>query len=432
MRIKSKLIVHVYISLIVLAFPLWTGLSGYGKLGYNKFMFFAVATAACLLLLAVASVIQKSFRFKLSIASVSALLFIIACALSWAFSDLPRASMLLGSRYDGLLFLILLAVSFLIVLNYGEPNGVYIYMLGLSCGICSLIAIMQIWGLNPFSLYPAGMLYKDSGLKYSGVFLGTIGNTNLLSSYYALCIPAFIWLILDTDNPNRFWLLLPSCLAMYVAIAAGMRSFLLALTLSLVILFLYYIKTRFPEKKYYISAIGLIFASSVLFLVSVFVLDPNDGVLADLGNILHGRISDSLGSHRLLIWKEALKLAVAGGILGYGPASYSHLSQIRFSRYVPETGTTLVSYVDNAHSELLNYLVQTGALSLVFYLLIFASSLCRIKSRGKTAFGFSVISYFISALFGLALPPVLPIMWIFMGLMCTAEGDFDAKAFASA
>ena len=134
MKAVSKLIVHVYISLFVLVFPLWTGLSGYGKLGYNKFMFFAVATVACLLLLAVASATQKSFKFKLNIASVSALLFITVCALSWVFSDLPRASLLLGSRYDGLLFLILLAISFLIVLNYGEPNGVYIYMLGLSCG----------------------------------------------------------------------------------------------------------------------------------------------------------------------------------------------------------------------------------------------------------------------------------------------------------
>jgi O-antigen ligase len=51
-------------------------------------------------------------------------------------------------------------------------------------------------------------------------------------------------------------------------------------------------------------------------------------------------------------------------LLGGGPARSPRLD-IEFSRYVPRTGATLRSFVDNAHSVYLGALVNTGALGLL-------------------------------------------------------------------
>jgi O-antigen ligase len=94
---------------------------------------------------------------------------------------------------------------------------------------------------------------------------------------------------------------------------------------------------------------------------------------------------------------------------------------------VTETGLTLKTHVDNAHNEYLNYLVNIGAAGFAAYLSVIAVSLSSWlrKRRGTLipALGCGLVCYWIQSFFGLGLCLVVPLVWIFMGLVNTPSEE---------
>jgi O-antigen ligase len=88
---------------------------------------------------------------------------------------------------------------------------------------------------------------------------------------------------------------------------------------------------------------------------------------------------------------------------------------------VPETGVTLSNHVDNAHNEYLGYLVNLGAFGLLAYLSVIACSAAAwVRKRGDvlaTALGCALVCYWVQSFFGLGLCIVVPLVWLFMGLL---------------
>ncbi|MBR4157320.1 MAG: hypothetical protein IKR07_00235, partial [Oscillospiraceae bacterium] len=94
--------------------------------------------------------------------------------------------------------------------------------------------------------------------------------------------------------------------------------------------------------------------------------------------------------------------------------------KIDFERYVPETGQTLRSFVDNAHNVYLGYLADTGSLGLAAYLALIVSSAVEILRRRseplRLVLGFALLCGWIADLFGLGLCLTAPMLWLIWGL----------------
>ena len=91
---------------------------------------------------------------------------------------------------------------------------------------------------------------------------------------------------------------------------------------------------------------------------------------------------------------------------------------------MPETGLTLTAHADNAHCEPLSYLVNLGVLGLAAYAALVLTALRRWLRGSGPEYGAGLVCYLVQSLFGLGLCLVVPVAWIYMGLICSGNrGD---------
>ena len=90
--------------------------------------------------------------------------------------------------------------------------------------LCCLLALWQLAGGNPLGLYPKGLAYSDAGIAYSGAYLGTIGNTDLLAAVMCVAVPAFFY---GAWKLRRCWLLVPLTLCVTVSVRMNVSAGLL-------------------------------------------------------------------------------------------------------------------------------------------------------------------------------------------------------------
>ena len=418
---KARWLTDKYISLMLLVFPLWTGTEGYAAITRGKFLFFAVLSALYLALLLPCALLVGEKPRRARLPQWFALAFMAAACLSAALSPYGRAVILGASRYDGLLTLLLYGGIFLGVSAFGEWKKYYVYLLALSASLCSLLAIPQLLGANPLGLYPAGLNYFDANVRYTGEFLGTIGNTNLLAAFYCLCIPLFIWHALTHRALCDRLVLAAAALCLGVLIASRVASGAVALAAAAVVLIPYYVNFTSHSRKKALIAAGCLAALCLAALAAVYFYGGGSGTLHELSQLLHGHVEDSYGSSRVAIWRECLRLAGERPLVGGGPDTLALRTDMTFSRFVEETGSTISTHVDNAHCEPLGYLVNLGALGLIPYLALCAGSLRRFFRGCAPAAGGALCCYYVQSLFGLGLCIVVPLVWIYMGLVCSGK-----------
>lgn len=142
------------------------------------------------------------------------------------------------------------------------------------------------------------------------------------------------------------------------------------------------------------------------------------GTVYELSRILRGDFSPGFGSSRLGIWKETLALVPERPLLGGGPGTLALRVDIRFSRFVPETGQTLSTYVDNAHNEYLGFLADLGIPGLALYLGAMGRHLFLLPAVAgpRVPWGCALVCYWIQAFFGLGLCLTAPLLWLSWGL----------------
>lgn len=217
MGMKNKMctLTDKYIAFMLFVFPLWLSPGGYTDITRWKFAFFAAATSIWAVLLVFFAVKERMPPRLPRCFTVTVLLFLVWAALSAALSGYG-ARTLLGYHYNGLIPLALYAVILLGCAGYGEFRKYYVYLFGASAALCCLLALVQLMGYNPLGLYPEGMDYYDSGVSYTGAFLGTLGNTNILGAF--LCLSCLLTGFAALHYGGRdLLLLLPSTLCALVA-----------------------------------------------------------------------------------------------------------------------------------------------------------------------------------------------------------------------
>lgn len=477
---------HWYLLTMAGIFPLWLGWEGYGDLTAQKFAFFAVAASVWLAGLAALTLREGRQKRNTGPARPWVLALMAALCLSALCSPYGAATVLGPSRYDGLITWLLYGGIFLGVTAYGRPRLSQAYALAAGAVVNCAVAVIQLLGYNCLWLFPAGWTYYDSGVYYTGAFLGFIGNTDVLAAYFCLVIPMCFGLYVLCGGRKTAWLLPAGALSLFVLLESGVSGGLVGLLLCVLIgapliltdtprlsrglqvLSLAALTAAFSAAVQF-SAAGagfklcklslLLLAAACLLalaahrlrkhpitlcklpctilllellciaaaLTALYLHPPAEGTLYELSRLLHGEVSDTFGSRRVEIWRNVWQLVKERPLLGGGPGTLELRTDLEFSRFVSESGRTLRVHLDNAHNEYLNLLVNGGVLSLLPYLGLMAATLRRaVRTRGRPAacvLLLPLIAWWGQGFFGLGLCIVMPLMWAMWGLFWTVDDN---------
>lgn len=438
---------EAYIFIMLAVFPLFTGFAGYEKLTLHKYLFFAGATVLWLLGLLVLKILGHgpARRKKIGLAGLFLLIYLALCLISGLFSPYGLSVVLGEGRFDGLLTILLCLLIFFGVSRYARPRAAHLYAAAGGAVFSCIVAILQFLGKNPLGLFPGDYFYYDAGVKFSTVFLGTIGNADLFSAHLCLVLPLLgvyyskaakrpLWLLLalvplsfclfackvsagllamgatalltapvllNSGESLRRYLELLAVTVLSILPAVSLKPVVeghsvsltfsptgLSLGLALLLLFLLLLRvvlhrSSFSPKRLQ-AFFGLLSATAVVggLAFAYFFGGKAGGSLFELHELLHGRADDSFGSSRILIWKKSLALFSQRPFLGGGAGTLPLRLDIRFSRLVEETGKTLSTFVDNTHNDYLNILLSSGLPALLSYLAAQAASLIQSLRQG--------------------------------------------------
>lgn len=224
-----RLITNIYISTMLLVFPLFVGFSGYSRLTFSKYLFFVIATGLWLGAIVLAGILKCEKWGKPRAHQWAALAFMAIVCISALISPYRAETLVGASRYDGLITQVLYACIFIGVSAFARPEKCHFFALGLSVSICSAVAVFQLFDINIFGLFPGDYSYYDNGVRYSSAFLGTIGNTNVLCEFLCLAIPVFFALPVLSEKRISLLGLIPLFLSIFVMLCAGVSGGIVAL-----------------------------------------------------------------------------------------------------------------------------------------------------------------------------------------------------------
>ena len=409
-----------YILCLLALFPLFTGFHGYANLTAAKFWLYTGATALWLLgVLANLCTGARLFERKPGAFFYLTCAFLAWSAVSAAFSPWREKTLLGAGRYDGLFTQLLYALTALGAARWGRRRVLYVRVFGASLFLCCAAALWQLAGGNPLGLYPNGWRFADAGTLYSGMYLGTVGNTLLLGSVLSLGVPVLAYTALRNRGYDLF-LLVPAATALYILYRSDCSSAWVALTGSCALLA--------PKLAHGARRRAVLAAEGVLLvfaLLAVYFYPGEGGTLYEASRLLRGETDASFGSHRWEIWREVCALIRQRPVFGGGPGTAALRLHIEFTRYVPETGRTLGTYVTNAHNEYLGYAMNLGLPGLALYLGMMGVTFFR-RRDGNAAWLWGAAAYWIQAFFSLGLVVTAPLLWLAWGLCLAPErGDTE-------
>ncbi|HWP79629.1 MAG TPA: O-antigen ligase family protein [Candidatus Acidoferrum sp.] len=486
---------EAYLSVLLLIFPLWIGVGGYQRMTETKYALFrwsaVIYLGLMLLLLLELSLVGKSREVMaalrpFSVTQVCIAGYIACCGLSALLSDYRSEVWRGAGRYEGLETILLYAALFFMISRFGKFKKRHLWLLGAAVLINAAIGVMQYAGQNPFALFPAGYTYHDAFVRYSGAFMGTLGNVDLLSAFLSLTVPLFYACYVTHEKSAAFLvpftagvflLLLSGVSAGVVGIAAGLLAtfpflastkhgftrvllsgaaaavgaaaysclsftyensvtalffrpgppaaalLLLAALLSAAAAYIDRGKSKVWDSRRAKKALtGAVLGAVAIALAVLWAYPFSEGVLSEAHQLLRGNVSPEFGSSRIKIWQESWKLLPGHLFFGGGPDTLANRMTFSFTRYIEAIGVTVNSYIDNAHNDYLNILVNTGLFSLLFYLGALASAAVRAaqssdEERNIPVMATALLCYLVQIFFSFSLCIVSPFFWAFLGLL---------------
>ena len=168
--IRSR-VTNIYVSIMLLVFPLFPGFSGYSNITFSKYAFFVACTGLWLALIIFLSLRAPLSAPKLRLHHWAALAYGLVCIVSWLFSPYRSESLIGAGRYDGLVTQLLYVGIFLGISVFGRLRRSHFLCLGLGLGLCSAVAIVQIFIMR-FTM-PSSMAANSSSdaMPPSTIFL---------------------------------------------------------------------------------------------------------------------------------------------------------------------------------------------------------------------------------------------------------------------
>lgn len=335
------------------------------------------------------------------------------------------------SRREGLLTQLIYIGVFLSVSAFGRLRTYHVRIFGAVMSVFCAICLLQLAGLNPLGLYPEGYNYHDAYTAYSGEYLGTIGNADLVSALLAMASALFYAAAFYEKGRARALDIALLCLTGFtlfaIKVAAGILAFVV-LVLAATPLMLRERRCAVWKRCAAAEAALVLLALAVAFIFDF----GGSGTLYELHELLHGRPDLSFGSGRLKIWSEVIAAMKDHLLWGTGPDSMQAWELPGFTRYIESLGVTIESGIDVAHNEYLNVAAQQGLLAsaafLSLLLLSLAKALRRTGESGVMLPLCAATAYLVQALFGFSMCMTAPLFWAFLGLSISREESGDLYA----
>ena len=440
-------ITSVYIFLLLTVFLLAFSADGYGAISDVKHGLFMLICGGYVLIMAILRLmyvitgtrgignIRDIFK-ETSVATKFLIGFLLATILSTLFATYP-GSFRGEFRSEGLLTIGIYVLSCYIVSIYFSPKKWMLFTLGISMVPVSVIALIQLTGANPFTLYPLGHNFYGAGIYYSGQFLSTIGNSGLLAAFLCLAVGVLAMALIKFDFKERWYLSFPFFITLLLIFEKGINAAVFSLVVGSVLILPVAITNRksfantlivcsmikaafalsqvlvfqdgpilfdpipvltviaaaavallsvlvlkvdifekFTTKQYRVGAVILMFAAMCTALAFVWLQGMGtSGMIYEASHVMRGNVDDTFGTRRIYIWRNVIEhIQLNTLLLGTGPDTLGHWPIPPFTR-LTDDGIYLTSIIDSAHNEPLHILATGGLLSLITYLgaLLFAA-----------------------------------------------------------
>lgn len=420
-------ITDAYLILMATIYLLYIGGSGFAGITgekYHLFLLLCGGYAAIMLLLlaenAIVSAKHIQLRATLKNTGLTQRLIAVYLLLTWVstlISPYFPQTIVGVSRYEGALTITIYCLCFFLVCAYGRISKLLIAAFAAAVTLFDLLCIVQLYGGNPFTLYPVGYGYADAGVAYSGAYLGTIGNVDLVAAFFCLAIPAFWAAMLRSRDWQRWLLSVPLALSLFVLVKmnvlAGFVGILAGAAVSAVVIVPMSARARHAAAWSLAGFFAL--ALAVLYCVDF------GGVFHELHSIMHGEISTTFGSGRIHIWEQVLSAVPEHFLFGTGPDTMLYGGLEAFTRYDEALGGTIIGRIDVAHNEYLNILYHQGIFALAAYLGALAAAAKKwLRDGGRNALvavlGTMLLCYSIQAFFGFSMIMTAPYFYLTLAL----------------
>lgn len=421
---------NIFIALMLTVFLFWFDSTGYGSITEAKLPIFKALCGGYVILSLIlipsclVTGLMKTEDLKRCVKESTwtqrmVLIFMLLTILSSLLSPYRSETWQGVSRYEGTITICIYCLCFVFLSTFGKAQKWMVYLLGASLFAFNIICIIQLYGGNPFGLFPGDLNYFGAGIDYTGAYLGTIGNTDLVAAFLCIAVTVLWVAVVRMKGKLRFVLLAPLATALFVlakmSVMAGILGVFGGAVLSLPVVLPVSLKTR------RIIAVAIVIVI-ILSLALLFIFDINIGMLHEAHELLHGRADETFGSGRVHIWKSVLEKIPDNLLFGTGPDTMSYAKIEAFTRYDEIKDVEIVAEIDTAHNEYLNILYHQGVFTLIAYLaaLVIAAMAWIRRGNKRTdsaALGAAVLCYCIQAFFGISMFLTAPFFWISLGLL---------------
>lgn len=355
-----------------------------------------------------------------AVTRTAAVIYIILTLISALCSDYFPETIFGSGRHEGTLTIAIYGLTFIFVSRHYRPHLLHAAVFGASVIAFDIISLLQAAGMNPFGLYPDGLSWADRNVKYSGEFIGTIGNADLVSAFLCVAIPLtavvgghLVFGALKADIcikennrkrngddagnecddfrssvegsgtlPVGIICLTAAALSLVLLAVIKVTACLLAMAFVCLIAapVAAYIFSDAKKRKIIAAYLAALVLASCAAGAFIYAETSLPGTAGELHEIMHGNIDDSFGTSRIYIYRNILERVPFHLLLGTGPDTIGHMDIEPFQRYDAERGVMVTARIDTAHNEFLNVLACQGIAALCAYVAfalgVMAAALC--------------------------------------------------------
>lgn len=434
----------IYAALLLSVYVVIVPSGGYTEFKGFKYVLFAALTAAFiageyLLRLEMRLVGAKVLapKFGVNAFELCVLAYVLFTAISALLSE--YSGTLFGNeRRDGFVTIALYGALCVVLSRSLAPKKWLAMVFGAAMCVFCVLGLLQLYGLNPLSLFPEGYDFYDAGVYYSSQFWSTAGNADISAALLCISAGIFAALLIKT---RAAWGYAPLVLTVFsiseLNVSAAVLALFVGLAIALPVLvcsgaelrraFAVYgavaaafalgriivfgrasLSLSFGTVWVALLCAGIILAAASLILrgrldgaklsakklrlillclvLAVFIFGlafiyfaPDLGIemLSQAQELLHGNVSDKAGSGRIFIWRQVGDCIKEKPIFGGGPDTLGQRGLEGFSRYNPAIGRVVSTSIDAAHNEYLNIWVNQGLLALLAYLALLGVSVVK-------------------------------------------------------
>lgn len=337
-----------------------------------------------------------------------------------------------GGRGEGFIMFCFYAIFFISSKEYLRFSHKKLYTLGCCLLIVVVYALIQYYSFNTPS--PNKLRVNPNSWdplvrfrNFPQFVFTTIGNSNFVGTFSTIF---FIFFTVLYVALKRRYLLLFSISFFALLLVSQARSAWLGSGFSLLIISALSLRI----KSFRVSILFALFLFSCTTLVLTYSKSKNT-VYAKSKTIFTKKNLDKYGgSGRIMIWNITIKIIQKHPLWGVGPehlkaSMYNDNDLIKLgNEYKQEKNT----YIDKAHSEILQMAAIGGIPALILFLSIVTLSISKAFSSYKTnaislALTLVIIAYFIQSLFNISVIAVAPIFWILLGALAGRETNNEIK-----